>query len=1120
MSPAASSSALGHGLFAPHAGASPTPDIFPLSLVQENLWLVEQMAPGTSAYNLPQAWRLRGMVKVKALERAVQSLCDRHETLRTVFDVRSEKPVQIVLPRLPVPVEVVDLSHAADPEFELNRLLALEARRRFDLRRGPLVRFVLYRFGAQDHALLLNVHHLICDDWSFGVLLRELADLYSCALAERQPNLPPLPIQYADFAVWQRDQLESASLESALSFWKGQLQPPLESLLLNADRPRPALRNFHGTTRFFKLDRELHEALLELSRAQGVTLFMTLLAGFQTLLHRYSRQSDIVVGSPMAGRERIETEGLIGLFVNTHALRGDFSGDPCFTELLNRIRETVLGAVAHQAVAESQILQSLRADAGSKPGELFRTVFGLQPPAPERWVLPGLETSRIELDNGGAKFELTVLLYETDDGLRGRCEYSDEIFESETIARLMKHFELLLRSIVAKPQGRVSEFALLDASERQQLLDYGNPVFSRPVAGSCIHQVFARQAERSPDGIAVSSGQRRLTYRQLNELAEGWAGSLRQWGIGPGVPVALCLERSVELVAAILAVLKAGGSYVPVDPAAPKERMAFMLKDTGAAVLLTQQHLRQVVPPGPTPVLYLENLSQNLAASQEEPRDPRVKPSDCAYVIYTSGSTGRPKGVQVSHQNVVRLFQQTEPWFNFNESDVWTLFHSYTFDFSVWEIWGALLYGGRLIIVPQVVTRSPGEFYDLLLREKVTVLNQTPSAFRQLIWAEHSRCVSGDLSLRYVICGGEALDPQSLKPWFERHGDDQPRVINMYGITETTVHVTYRRIRQEDVRRRLGSVLGVPIPDLRVYLLDEHLQPVPLGVPGEICVGGAGLARGYLNRPELTAARFVADPFSSSPGARLYLSGDLARRTSSGELEYLGRKDQQVKIRGFRVELGEIESTLNGHPAIRESVVLEREFAGDKRLVAYFVPLAEAPALADLREHLGRHLPDYMIPAHFCPLQTLPLTSNGKLDRRALPSIDFSLGSGAQSSLPPRNPLEKLIAGIWSQVLGHEVADVHSNFFSLGGHSLLATRVISRLAAALNLDLSVRLLFESPTIAELANTVAQLQPGANGAIRRRAQPSKSPEPFAGCSTTQAGRVEAIPEGLNAFGFLK
>lgn len=1082
--------------------------------------MAEQIAPGTSAYNLPEAWRLKGPLDLEALQQGLDSLSERHESLRTVFGVRDGRPVQLIFQRRPFPVELLDFQGVENQPSELHERLAAEARRPFDLTRGPLARCHLFRLSEDEHVLLINLHHLIGDEWSFGVLLRELGLLYDCARKGQRAALPKLPIQYADFAVWQREREAGPLLDADLEFWKRALRPPIPLLLLPSDKPRPLVRTLQGKARFFSLDKALTEGLQELSRSQGATLFMTLLAGFQTLLHRYSRQTDIIVGSPIAGRNSIETEGLIGLFANTPALRTDFSGDPPCCDLLARVRETVLDAYAHQEVSMARILEMLQPERGAARHPLFQTIFGLQTGATDQWALPGLTLEHLELDNGGSKFELSILLTETREGLRGRCEYSDEIFEEETISGLLRQYEVLLKGMLAAPERHISELPLLEASEQQQMIELWNPAPAESADGPCIQQLFERHAARSPEAVAVICEQSRLTYRELNARANQLAHYLQNLGVGPEVPVALCLERSLELVVSVLAVLKAGGAYVPIDPACPAERMAFMLKDTGAQVMVTQRSQRDSMPACSAKVLWVEDFSGYIGAQSAENLPSQVQPSNAAYVIYTSGSTGQPKGVQVTHQNVVRLFTQTEQWFHFTSEDVWTLFHSYTFDFSVWELWGALLYGGRLVVVPYIVSRSPGEFYELLCREKVTVLNQTPSAFRQLIWAEQSSRVPRELTLRYVICGGEALELQSLKPWFERHGDERPCVVNMYGITETTVHVTYRVIRQTDLTRCLGSVLGVPIPDLRLYVLDQHLKPVPPGVPGELCVGGAGVARGYLNRPELTAERFIADPFSAVPGARLYRSGDLARWTSQNELEYLGRMDQQVKIRGFRVELGEIQAALGRHPSVRETVVVVQDVAGDQRLVAYFVPVGEGAPSDDLRAYLAKELPDYMVPALFCRLTSMPLTRNGKIDRRALPEPDWEHSISGREGVPPRNPTEELLAGIWSELLGRKVQDVHANFFQLGGHSLLASQVTSRAAAALNIELSVRLLFEHPTIAGLAEVIAKAreqQPQPNAPIPRRLEGAEARELLARLEQMTPSELEEFlqtPAGQN------
>jgi amino acid adenylation domain-containing protein len=816
---------------------------------------------------------------------------------------------------------------------------------------------------------------------------------------------------------------------------------------------------------------------------------MTLLAAFKVLLSRLTWQTDITVGSPMGGRDRMETEQLIGLFINTHALRTDLSGEPSFVELLGRVRETVLGAASNQEVPIEKLLERLNPERNLSRHPLFQTVFGLLNGLPETLQFAGVTARRIDLDNGGAKFDWSLLLTETADGLLARSEYATDLFEDSTLERWGHCYATLLREVVAHPDWPISRLRLLTEPEAARMIQQWNPAPTMSSSECCLHEWFERQVKRAPGATAVVCQGECLSYEELNRRANQLARHLNKSGVGAETPVALCLERSVGMIVALIGVLKAGGLYVPMDPACPKERLKFMLEDTRTPILLTQANLRHLLPQTSARVICLDAEWSTIEQESGADLGGIVRAENAAYVIYTSGSTGNPKGVVVTHRNVVRLFEQTQRWFDFSASDVWSMFHSYTFDFSVWEVWGALLYGGKLAIVPFLVSRAPDEFYQFLADYGVTVLNQTPSAFRQLIWAEANARHERKLNLRYVICGGEALELQGLKPWFERHGEEVPRIVNMYGITETTVHVTYRVIRQADLEAQMGSVIGGPIPDLRLYLLDTTLQPVPFGVIGELCVGGAGVARGYLNRPELTSQKFVPDPFSSEPGARLYRSGDLGRFSAGGELEYLGRMDDQVKIRGFRVELGEIESALNQHPALRESVVLaQRGSSGMPSLVAYVVPRRQLPPPEALREHLRRVLPDYMIPESYIPLERIPLTVNGKVDRRRLPSPDSAPKNSARPSALPQSSMEKLIAGNWCEILAKEQVGIEDNFFDLGGHSLSATQVMARLGAALNLELSVRLLFETPTIAGLARSIENAQqenPVRCGAIPRR-----------------------------------
>ena len=1056
--------------------------VFPLSTMEEGLWFIEQVAPGNSAYNLPEAWRLWGRLNVHVLEQSLNAVARRHETLRTIFSLRGETPVQIILAHAPLTLEIEDLRALGRSEATLRELLEAEARRPFDIRRRPPIRVKLYQISAEEHVLLVVLHHIISDDWSFGVLMRELSSVYNAYVEGREPALPELPIQYADFSVWQRENSLAPATQSQVAYWKRQLGRSLPQLALATDFGRPLRPSLKGKTEFFEFPCALTNGLKALSQEHGVTLFNGLLAAFQGFLHRLTRQTDIVVGSPLAGRGRMETEGLIGLFTNLHAFYTDVSGNPSFVELLSRAREAVLGAYSHQDIPFERVVETLQPERDPSRHPLFQVVLGLQTGLVDaKWELAGLTAEHIDVDNSGSKFDWSLLLTESRSGLRIRCEYCDELFAPSTMRRWLGHFEKMLGGIIERPERKLSQFPLLSDVERCELLREWNPAPLESVPQLCVHNAFEAQAARTPAHIAVTCEHRKLTYEELNTRANQLARQLMSLGVGPEVPVALCLERSLEMVIGILGVLKAGGVYVPLDPASPRERLEFMLGDSGARVVLTQKSLLEVFPTTALPVLCMSLDETEAGDDCRSNPFSGVKPGNTAYVIYTSGSTGRPKGVPVSHFNVVRLFEKTKPWFGFNESDVWTLFHSYAFDFSVWEVWGALLYGGRLIVVPYLVSRSPGEFLDLLAREHVTVLNQTPSAFRQLIWAEQimnqNQRRSALESLRYVIFGGEALDVQTLKPWFELHGDQRPQIVNMYGITETTVHVTYRVIRQSDLERRVGSVIGKPIPDLRLYLLDEELQPVPRGVPGEICVGGAGVAGGYLNRPELTSARFVSDPHGNNPEARMYRSGDLARYTSQGELEYMGRMDGQLKVRGFRVEPGEIETVLNQHPGVRESVVLLAQGGGSSsRLVAYFVCKGRPVLESELRAHLEKRLPAYMIPAAFVPLGALPLTSNGKLDRRGLPSPESKdERPGTAEYVPPRNKTEELIAGIWRQMLKRNHVGIHDNFFQLGGHSLLATQVIYRVSAALGLDIPIRALFDAPTIGGLAESVARAE---------------------------------------------
>lgn len=912
-----------------------------LSYAQQRLWFLEQLFPGTPIYNMPGAIHLKGKLNIEALQASLEEIVRRHESLRTTFATDEEgNPIQVVHPaqKLELPkLELTGLS-PSEKEQEVERMVREEARTPFDLENGPLIRAKLLVLGDDEYVLIFTMHHIVSDSWSLGLFAREMAALYP-ALSEGKPGrLKELPIQYSDFAVWQKKQLESEKMQNHLKYWKKRLDGELPVLQLPMDFSRPKSPAYTGGRIQFELDRALTDRLRALGQEEGTTLFMTLLTAYKTLLHRYSGQDDIIVGTPIAGRRQKEIEDLIGFFVNSLPLRTDISGKPTFRELLRRVKQTALEAFDHQDLPFEKIVEEVQPERSMNQSPLFQTMFVLQNAPLPKMELGEVTVSFLEVHSGTAKFDLLLTMIETETGMTAAFEFDKELFKDETVKRIINHFTRLLQAITEFPDAAITELDFMSTEEKELLIHQWNraPVQIEPVES--IPARFEKQAEVHPDRVAVIFEDQSLTYRELNERANQLAHHLRKKGVGSNQLVGLSVERSLETVIGILGILKAGGAYVPLDPTYPADRLRFMMEDSQIQVLVTQAKYAETLPEHHAEVVFLDEHADQIAAESAENPEWTSAADDLAYVIYTSGSTGKPKGVLVNHSNVIRLFDATDHWYRFNENDVWTLFHSYAFDFSVWEIWGALFYGGKVVVVSYEISRSPEAFYQLLAKEGVTVLNQTPSAFRQLIMVEENLEELPKLALRYVIFGGEALELQSLRPWFKRHGDQKPLLVNMYGITETTVHVTYRPITMKDVEEGLGSVIGVPIPDLKVYVLDPDKNLVPIGVPGELHVGGAGVARGYLNRPELTDERFIADPFVKEEGARLYKSGDLVRYLDNGDLEYLGRIDHQVKVRGFRIELGDIEAALTNHDAVQESVVIPREDnPGDKRLVGYVV---------------------------------------------------------------------------------------------------------------------------------------------------------------------------------------
>jgi len=1050
-------------------------ETLPLSFAQQRLWFLDQLQPGSPAYHISIAIRLTGRLNAAALEQTLCEIVRRHEALRTSFRDVEGRPVQVITRDLSLRVRAAALGEVSGErrEAEAVRLAGEQGREAFDLERGPLLRVSLLRMSEDDHVLVMTMHHIVTDGWSMGVLVREVGTLYRCYSTGIASPLKELEIQYADFAIWQREWLEGKPLDDQLAYWKKRLGGALPMLQLPTDRPRPAVQRFEGGTQTLTLPPELTERVRGLSLSEGATLFTTLLAAFKAMLHRYTGQQDILVGTPVANRNRVEIEDLIGFFANTQVLRTDMSGDPTFQELLRRVREVSIDAYNHQDLPFEKLVEELQPDRDLSHTPVFQVAFVLQN-TPQRGVeLGDLKMSPVGLRGETAKFDLTLSVAERKRVLAATMEYNSDLFEAGTIGRMLKHYETILEGIVADPGQRLSQLPLLTPTERRQLLVDWSESGPDYVSDLSLNHLFEAQVEERPEAIAVICEDGQLSYQELNARANQLGRYLRAQGVRTEVLVGICMERSLELVVGLLGILKAGGAYMPLDPAYPKDRLAFMLEDAQAAVLLTQERLVDTLPQHLASVACLDRDWETVAQYSNRNPSSDVAPENLAYVIYTSGSTGAPKGVMVSHHNVARLFEATESWFNFKPSDVWTLFHSHAFDFSVWELWGALLHGGRLAVIPYWVSRSPEAVREVLWRERVTVLNQTPSAFRQLIRADDALGNAQELNLRLVIFGGEVLDLESLRPWFDRHDELVPRLVNMYGITETTVHVTCGAISPADRARPSASPIGGPIADLRVYTLDQRLEPVPIGVGGEMYVGGGGLARGYLNRPELTAERFIPDPFSGKPGGRLYQSGDLARYVCARDIEYLGRIDHQVKIRGFRIELGEIEQVLGTHHAVNETAVVARQQdgGGEKYLAAYVVAKPErSPSVDELRGFLKQKLPEYMVPAAFVMIESLPLTANGKVDRRALPAPGLVRPDLGEAYVAPRTGVEEVLAAIWAEVLGFERVGIKDNFFALGGDSIRSIRVIS-LARQSGLKISLQQLFRLQTICALAGEI-------------------------------------------------
>ncbi|GCF08361.1 amino acid adenylation domain-containing protein [Dictyobacter arantiisoli] len=1047
--------------------ASSRPEYLPLSFAQQRLWFLNQLEPDSTAYHIPQATRVRGLLNRIALEQALLGVIQRHENLRTTFPMREEQPIQQISPKPLTRMPVVDLSKLGqqEGEDEARRLAQQEAQQPFDLVNGPLLRCWLLQLESQeDTVLLLTMHHIISDGWSMSILVRELTSLYTAFPHMETASLPALPIQYADYALWQRSSLQGEVLERQLDYWKTQLSG-LATQNLPTDHPRQVVQGFQSKWQRVQLPPELTQQLQALSQREGATLFMTLLASFQVLLARYSGQYDIAVGTPIANRTREELAGLIGFFINTLVLRADLSDNPSFVDLLAQVRATALGAYTHQDTPFEQVVEALQPQRDRSRPPLFQAVFVLQntPDADVSAELSSLQMQGFDVEQNISQSELRMVVTKNEQGLNADLEYSTALFDSATIKRWLCHWRRLLDEIVADPRQRVLTLPMLIETEKQQIVEEWNASQLAMPEHPSLHQLFEAQVIHEPDAVALVFGENQLTYAALEQRANQLAHYLRAQGIGPDMLVGLYTGRSQEMIIGLLGILKAGAAYVPLDPAYPADRLKFILEDTQVSLVLTCEPLLAQLPAEHVSTLCLDTDWRTIARQTGEKPLGVTDPQHLAYVIYTSGSTGKPKGVLIQHRSICNTIITSIQACEIGRREHIAQCASLSFDVSILEIFLALLSGSRLCLVTSETVASGVDLASLLRYQAITVMIVTPSHLEILPATDFP-------ALQTLLIGGETCSDQTMARWAAGR-----RFFTVYGPTEAAIQAT---TQQRTGPYLQGPLIGRPLANVQVYLLDIYQQPVPIGVPGELCIGGEGLARGYLHQPTLTAERFVPDPFGQRPGQRLYRTGDQARYRANGTIEFLGRQDTQVKLRGYRIELGEIEAVLNQHPQVFQNVVVVKgEEATEKQLVAYVVMDKGAGSTlntAELRGYLKEHLPEYMIPAYFILLDALPLTPNGKVDQRALPSDRERLHSD-DAYTAPRNPIEEALLTIWSDLLDLDQIDISDNFFELGGHSLLATQVIARLRSMLDVELPLQAFFEFPTVAGLAAQLQQVQ---------------------------------------------
>jgi amino acid adenylation domain-containing protein len=1058
----------------PREGNGPAP----LSHAQELLWLLSQVFDDGIAYNAPGAFQLEGPLDLELLARAFQALTERHEILRTTYRVIDGRPMQLIGPAAPVELNVVDLRgrSADERETESQRILKEESRFRFDLVNGPVMRPTVIRLSDNDHILMVNMHHVATDGYSRTAIYHDLTALYEAFANDRPSPLTPLPIQYVDYAVWQRQWLDGGVGASQLEYWKNKLARAPSRLDLPTDFPRPPARSYVGSNMSTMIDMATREGLRATARRSDSTLFVSLLAVFATLLSRYAGQDDIVVGSPFAGRNRTELESMVGYFINPLALRIDLSGDPTFDELIERARATTLEAFAHADVPFESVVSATNPERDLSQTPVFQAMIVLHNPAWQtqrpKFEPTGVRCTEITHEKGWAKFDVLLGMSERTTGLNTTWEYSTELFRPETVTRMMEHFRTLADSAANGGDRRLSQLSMLSESERAKVLVSWNAQDRALPERASIKEMFEEQVERAPDAPAVVFGEQRLTFAELNARANRIAWGLRERGVGPGTLVGVLIEKSIDLVPAVLGVVKAGGAYIPLDPAYPPDRLAFMISDAKPGMLLTHVKHLDVLPPDAGERMVLDEQGALDGASEQNPPT-TAGPDDLAYIIYTSGSTGQPKGARIANRSLVSAYHAYEDAYRLRELTAHAQMASFSFDVFTGDLIRSLLAGAKLVLCPFEVVVDPAALYELMIREQIDMAEFVPATASMLF--EYVQRESKRLDfMRLIVVSSEAWRNEKYA-FFKSFCGPETRLVNSYGLTEATIDSTWFE-PASDAELIPGRFvpIGRPLANTRVYVLDANLEPQPIGVAGELCIGGVAVARGYLNRPELTAARFVRDPFSDEPDALLYKTGDRARWLADGTIDFLGRTDRQIKIRGFRIEPGEIESALERDPYVQGAAVTDREDeAGNRHLVAYLVPSdpGRPPAPDELRELIAAHLPAYMIPAAWVLIDELPVTPNGKIDLDALPAPTFDRSATSDEMVAPRTQAERQLAEIWSKVLEVEEIGVYDNFFALGGHSLLAVRLFSEIERQLGVRIPLAALFQTATIAGLAELI-------------------------------------------------